>query len=88
MFTRRSFNKSVFVGAIGSSVIANASQAQKSAANDKLQLGFILGIWFDVKDGLRIINCTFECFEQAGVCSASFFRSQGIARLGLLFILL
>lgn len=41
MFTRRSFNKSVLVGAIGSSVITNSSQAQKSAANDKIQLGFI-----------------------------------------------
>ena len=41
MFTRRSFNKSIFVGAIGSSIIANSSQAQNSSANDRLQLGFI-----------------------------------------------
>ena len=41
MFTRRSFNKSIFVGAIGSSVIATSSQAQNSSANDRLQLGFI-----------------------------------------------
>lgn len=47
MFTRRSFNKSVFVGAIGSSVITNSSQAQKLSANDKIQLGFIgvLVLW-------------------------------------------